>query len=30
VVQQRGHHLAFVQLGLARHQATGSPSGAAR
>jgi hypothetical protein len=29
VVQQRGDHLAFAQLGVARHQATGSPSGAA-
>src|SRR4029450_10973575 len=30
VVQQRGDHLALAQLGLARHQAIGSPSGPAR
>ena len=30
VLQQRGDHLALTELGVARHQATGSPSGAAR
>jgi hypothetical protein len=30
VVQQGGHDLALAQLGVARHQATGRPSGPAR